>query len=224
MNLVILHGWGHSGAMWQGFINKFHDHKVIFIGLPGFGEEKLISNNWNVADYADWVLLKLKSMGIKNTIIIGHSFGGKVATEIAIKDPSIVKKLVLVAAPVLRRPALTTKLHIKANKIIKNMFLSKAIKIQTNSEYKEANANNLGAVFVNSVNYDATSKLPKLKAPTLIIWGDSDKDAPLRIGKEMHRLIPNSKLEILKNTGHNIYLENPNILYGLINKFINENN
>jgi len=78
----------------------------------------------------------------------------------------------------------------------------------------------MGKIFVNSVNYDATNKLNRIKTNTLIIWGEDDPNAPLFIGKEMAELITNCQLEILKNTGHNIQLENPNILYGLVKKFI----
>ena len=62
----------------------------------------------------------------------------------------------------------------------------------------------------------------RIKTNTLIIWGEDDPNAPLFIGKEMAELITNCQLEILKNTGHNIQLENPNILYGLVKKFITQ--
>lgn len=224
MNLIFLHGWDHTAKMWEGFVAKYHKHDAVALNLPGFGEEKLISADWSISDYADWVLLKLKSMGVTSAVLIGHSFGGKVAAEVAIKNPKLVKKLILVSAPILRRPSSWLKIKLKANKILKKWRLARYINVNKNLEYKKANANNLGRIFNNSVNYDATEKLPRLKTPTLIVWGENDKEAPYSIGKEMHKLIPNSKFSLLKNTGHNVYLENPNILFGLINKFINEDN
>lgn len=224
VDIVILHGWGHSSSMWQGFASKFHGHKVLALDLPGFGNEKLVSENWDIKDYSQWVVKKLKEKRINNAIVIGHSFGGKIATQIAIDNPKLVKKLILVAAPVLRRPSLATQLKIAIHKLVKKTFVTNSLNTITNKEYKDAKENNLGKAFVNSVNYDATDKLNKINSHTLIIWGEEDPDAPLVIGEEMHKLISNSKLEVLKNTGHNIYLENPNILYGLVKNFLNEKN
>lgn len=220
MNIVILHGWGHSGDMWKSFAQKFHSHKVTTLDLPGFGNEKLISPSWGVENYAKWVIKKLKAKKIKNTILIGHSFGGKIATEIAITNPELITKLILIAAPVLRRPTLATKAKILIHKLTKRVLLRNAMNIITNNEYRDAHKNKIGKIFVKSVNYDATAKLPQIKASTLIIWGEDDREAPLFIGKEMAKLIPNSELKILKNTGHNVYIENPNILYGLIKNHI----
>ena len=220
MDIVILHGWGHNAAMWQGFASKFHGYKITVFDLPGFGNEPLISEKWEISDYAIWVAKKLKAKKLHDVILIGHSFGGKIATEVAISNPDLVKKLILIAAPVLRRPSLSTRLKVSLHKIAKRVILKNALNIITNEEYRDAHKNKMGKIFVNSVNYDATNKLNRIKTNTLIIWGEDDPNAPLFIGKEMAELITNCQLEILKNTGHNIQLENPNILYGLVKKFI----
>jgi len=220
MNIVVLHGWGHNAAVWQSFASKFHGYKITVFDLPGFGNEPLISEKWEISDYAIWVAKKLKAKKLHDVILIGHSFGGKIATEVAISNPDLVKKLILIAAPVLRRPSLSTRLKVSLHKIAKRVILKNALNIITNEEYRDAHKNKMGKIFVNSVNYDATNKLNRIKTNTLIIWGEDDPNAPLFIGKEMAELITNCQLEILKNTGHNIQLENPNILYGLVKKFI----
>ena len=220
--LVILHGWGHSAEMWRDFAYKFSDIKVVLLDLPGFRREKLVNKEWDVSEYANWVYKKLKSKKVKSAFVLGHSFGGKVATEMAIGHPEMVEKLILVSAPVLRRPTLTTKLKILLHKISKKVVLRNALLTITNDEYKDAKNNDMGRIFVKSVEYDAGEKLAEIKVPTLIIWGDKDIDAPLFIGKEMNEMISESRLEILKNTGHNIHIENPYLMYGLVKSFIYE--
>ena len=222
MNIVILHVWGHSAVMWQSFASKFHGQKVIVFDLPGFGTEPIISEKWGINDYANWVTQKLKAKKIKEVVLIGHSFGGKIASELAIRHPEMIKKLILISSPVLRRPSLLTKIKIYLYKLSKYVPLSGFLKYEINEDFKEAKDNNLGKIFVKSVNYDVTKMLPKLNIPTLIIWGRDDAEAIYPIGVEMAKLIPGAKLEILKNTGHNIQLENPNILYGLVKKFITQ--
>ena len=220
MNIVILHGWAHSSKLWESFVAKFHGHKVTLFDLPGFGSEPLVSETWGVENYANWVANKLKAKKITKTILIGHSFGGKVATGVAISHPEMIKKLILISSPVLRRPSLLTKIKIYLYKLSKYVPLSGFLKYEINEDFKEAKDKNLGKIFVKSVNYDVTKMLPKLNIPTLIIWGRDDAEAIYPIGVEMAKLIPGAKLEILNNSGHNIQFENPNILYGFIQKFI----
>ena len=134
MNIVILHGWGHSAVMWQSFASKFHGYKITVFDLPGFGNEPLISEKWEISDYAIWVAKKLKAKKLHDVILIGHSFGGKIATEVAISNPDLVKKLILIAAPVLRRPSLSTRLKVSLHKIAKRVILKNALNIITNEE------------------------------------------------------------------------------------------
>ena len=62
--------------------------------------------------------------------------------------------------------------------------------------------------FVRIVNEDLKNLLPKIKPPTLLIWGENDQATPVSNGKLMERLIPDSGLVILRNAGHFSYLEN----------------
>lgn len=222
MHIVILHGWGHSAKMWQIFASKLHGHKVTILDLPGFGGEKLISQNWGIDNYAKWVVKKIKKQKTKNKklVLIGHSFGGKIATEIALRNPKMISKLILVASPVIRRPLFYIKLKIALYKLLKGVFPLNIKKLFYADEYKDAAKSNMATIFKKSVEYDRTKELKKLNTQTLIIWGEKDKTAPVRLAKEMHSLIPHSQLKIIKEADHNIYLENPNILYGLIQKFI----
>lgn len=187
--------------------------------LPGFGNEKLISSDWGIKEYAQWVAKKIKKNNLNSIVLVGHSFGGKIAAQVAIDHPELVKKLILVAAPLLYMPPLKIRLKIVLHKVGKRLFPKKR-SITKNMEYKEAIEKGLGEVFKKSVNYDMTKQLPEIKCPTLIIWGSKDKTAPIAIGQKMHSLIKHSRFEEIQNSGHNIQFENPNLLWGLINKFI----
>lgn len=222
MNIVILHGWGHSAKLWKGFSEKFSKDKVLVLDLPGFGDEKLVYQDWGVPEYAKWVEDKLKSKKLDGVVLIGHSFGGKIATQIAIDKPKLVKKMVLIAAPVLRRPSIYTKQKIAFYKLAKMLSPKDLGRLFSNSEYKEAQKNGLGEIFKKSVEYDRTNQIKKLKMPVLLIWGNNDKTAPVKIAKEMQSLFTNSSLEIVKDADHNLQIENPHILFGLINKFIHD--
>ena len=218
--IIFLHGWGHSKELWKGFSEKFKRDAVYTFDLPGFGSEKLISNTWDINDYAEWVFKKLKDKKITKAVIIGHSFGGKIAFELAKNHPVIIEKLILISSPLIRKPSLKTKTITALVKKTKKILPKKYVQQLNSNEYLEAKAKGLNIIFSNSVNYDQTSYLPNIAVPVLIIWGDNDQEASVNIGIEMTKKIPNSKLEIIKRAGHQLHFEKPDLLYGLINNFI----
>lgn len=215
MKIVILHGWGHSASLWQSLAEKFEN--AIAIDMPGFGNEPLVSQNWGVPEYANWVEEKI---GKENTILIGHSFGGRVAAEIASKNPKWLKAVVLSGSPCLYMPTLSTKLKIIIYKFLKN-FLPFSLR-QTFYSNDLIDARNMGLekIFRKVVSFDQTAKLKKINCATLLIWGEDDRDVPLRIARKMHTLIKQSELKIIEDAGHNSYFDNPNLFYGYVKKFI----
>ena len=97
-NLIFLHGWGQNIAMMQPIAKPFiKKHNVLILDLPGFGESDEPTEIWSIYDYTEMVGYFVKELKLINPIIIGHSFGGKIALTYAIKyEP---KKVVLLASP-----------------------------------------------------------------------------------------------------------------------------
>jgi len=117
--IVILHGWGHNGQLWQNLANKLGS-SAKSLDLPGFGSEPLVEDDWGVPQYAHWVERKIKKY--KNVVLIGHSFGGRIAAEIASRKQIYVKGLILSGAPCIYRPSFQTLLRIKIYKMLRVFF------------------------------------------------------------------------------------------------------
>ncbi len=217
MNVVILHGWGHNGELWRSLAQKLGSN-ADFFDMPGFGEEPLVSPDWGVPEYANWVRNKID----KNTptILLGHSFGGRIAAEIASKNPKWLKALILSGAPCLRRPSIAVRFKISAYKTLKHLTPAKMRQLFLSSDLKAAEQENLGLIFRNVVSYDQTKSLTNIKVPTLLIWGENDQEVPLKVAEEMQQLIKESCIKIVPNVGHNSYLQNPNLFFGYVQKFI----
>ena len=98
ISLVFLHGWGQNIQMMiplaKPFIKKYN---CMIIDLPGFGDSEEPQEVYTIYDYAEMVNKLLTSKKIKNPIIIGHSFGGKIALVYATKYKT--NKIVLLASP-----------------------------------------------------------------------------------------------------------------------------
>jgi pimeloyl-ACP methyl ester carboxylesterase len=208
--LIVLHGWKHDKSKWDGFIQYFEPSDVMVFDLPGFGKEKLIDNRWGIPEYSTWVKKKIDALGEKNIILLGHSFGGRIAGYIASEDPVWLKGLILYGSPLLYRPAPAVRIKIKIAKLLKKLGFSKT------------DGDMMYPIFKRAVTFDQTKLLPKITVPALLLWGENDTEVPIAIAKEAHALIRGSQLIIMQDAGHNAHLDNSNLFYGIIKKFIDD--
>lgn len=220
-NLILLHGW-------DGEIKSFepiHKHlekyfKTFSIDFPGFGKSSLPNQPWGTIEYSDILAKFLKKQGINKLIVIAHSFGGRVAIRLAAAYPELINKMILIDSAGIK-PKRTYKYYIKVYlyKSIKYMVKMPIINLYTENILKfiskrigSKDYQNVSGVmrktFVRIVNEDLKNLLPKIKPPTLLIWGENDQATPVSNGKLMERLIPDSGLVVLRNAGHFSYLEN----------------
>lgn len=216
--LAILHGWGDSAESWKNAGASLPESNVIAIDLPGFGKEPLISGDWGVLEYAEWTEKKIKQLGVINCILLGHSFGGRIAGLIASMNPPWLKGVILYAAPCIYRPNTSVTIKKSLAKIAHALGIRGGY--FKSEELQNADTAGLGKIFRNVVNFDETSVLSRISIPTLIIWGSQDTTVSSDIGKEMQSLIPNSELALLYDLGHYAHIENPTLFYGTITRFI----
>lgn len=217
--IVILPGWMQTSLDWKQTIESLPQHKCTVIDLPGFGITPLTSSDWGVPEYAEYVLSIILSKKYTDVILIGHSFGGRIAAHLASQKPAWLKALVLYGAPCLYRPLAKTKFLIKLAKLAKKIGL-KGKGFIKNPELADADNKGMGTVFRKIVGFDQTSSLTSISIPTLLLWGKYDPEAPLRIGEEIHTLIPQNTLEVIDDAGHHLHLTHPYLFYAKITHFI----
>lgn len=229
-NIVILHGWGSSiNVMKKMFEYLCENNRVVILDLPGFGETDKLNEGWSLNDYALFVIEFMKKLNIKNPIIIGHSFGGRIAIKIASEYPKInINKIVLIdSAGIKKDQKSSVKLTIL--KILKKTFEKIAPKLVEVAKNKIGSADYRNAspimkeTLINLINEDLTTNLSKIKAPTLLIWGENDLDTPISDAKIMNENIADSGIVYVPNAGHFSFLDNPNLVHAVINSFIGGN-
>lgn len=234
--IIILHGWGREvcGKKYNEIKNLLEKNgfEVFAPDLPGFGDSVLNKNALEFEDYLSFVNDFILKQKLKDVILIGHSFGGRIAIKFAAKYPQKVKSLILIAASGIQRPlpSLKKKAVFVATKILRPFFyippLSLFFKFFRKLVYFSIGemdyykAGKLAETFKNIYQVSVLDDLPKIKAPTLLVWGENDKVVPVDDGKTMEQLIPNSKLIVIKNEGHKIPYENPKVLNKVITEFI----
>ncbi|HLZ07164.1 MAG TPA: alpha/beta hydrolase, partial [Chloroflexota bacterium] len=90
----------------------------------------------------------------------------------------------------------------------------------SSSDYVAAVNPILRATLVKVVNDDLRPFLPRIKAPTLLIWGTEDRETPLADGRLMAELIPDAGLVELAGSGHFSYLEQPDRFCRILTHFV----
>lgn len=213
--LVFLHGWGQNIEMMKPIADPFSkEYRLIIIDLPGFGESSEPKEIWNLENYVQVIHTLLKELKIENPILLGHSFGGKVSLLYATKYP--VKKLVLFGSPYkkeMKKLSLKVRILKKLKKVPGLNKMENFVKRHIGStDYRNASPIMRG-ILVKHVNQDITEEIKKIKAPTLLVWGDLDQEVSLEQAYEIEKLIPDAGVVVFNNCTHYAYLEN---LHGTI--------
>lgn len=221
--IVLLHGWGQNIEMMDMLGHPFEkDFRIIVLDFPGFGKTPEPDSFWSTTDYAKCLHQFLTSLKVKNPILIGHSFGGRVAISYAAIYGA--QKVVLLSAPF--RPTKNKKPNLKV-KIYKFVKKIPCLKKLTNylrnkwgsSDYKNASEIIRGSL-VKIVNEDLTNYAKSIKCPTLLIYGSLDKDVPLKEAQELEKLIEDAGLIKYENAHHYAYLENLNQTIAILHNFL----
>ena len=219
-DILLLHGWGQNIEMMRflgdNFSSKF---RVTILDLPGFGESSEPTYDWSISDYSDMLEIFVNKLNIKKPIIIGHSFGGRLAIRYSSNHP--IEKLVLLGAPCIR---VETKLplYIKILKYLKTLpfldsFGEYMKKYIGSRDYKAASPI-MRKVLVNTVNEDLSNYAKQIEEPTLLIWGDRDTEAPVEEAKELEKIMIDAALIILPGS-HYAYIENLQQVVNILNNF-----
>lgn len=220
-DIILLHGWGQNIEMMKILGDHFiSEYRITIPDLPGFGESMEPKEAWMLDDYREMLENLVTKIKIQNPIVIGHSFGGRLAILYASSNK--VSKVVLFGSPI--RPETNNKnLKVKVLKSVKKLPLMNNIgekmkKYIGSRDYKAASPI-MRQVLVNTVNKDLTEDAKKIKASTLIIWGENDAEARIEDAKILEHTIPDAGLIILPGT-HYAYLENLGQVIKILSSFL----
>lgn len=228
--VLVLHGWGAQIETVHPIVTGLASvAEVLAVDLPGFGESEVPHETWGMSDYAGWVLELLDQFGWQRPSIVGHSFGGKTSILFAATHPERVNRLMLVDASGIKpHRGLDYYLKVYSAKFVKHTaaylgplgewMRGRIAARAASTDY--ANAGALRPTFVRIVNEHMTSYLPRIKASTVVIWGDQDTAVPLSDGQLMESLIPDAALIVFEGAGHYAYLDEPGRFRAIAQSFL----
>jgi pimeloyl-ACP methyl ester carboxylesterase len=219
--LTMLHGWGANLELVRPLGERMAalGYRVVMLDLPGFGQTPPPDVAWSVFHYAEAVATHLHSLGIDKTHLFGHSFGGRIGLILGAEDPRLIDKMVLADAAGIKPP---TPFSVKARTAVYKSLrdglsriglrgvsdkLRAAYAARYGSPDYQAVSGVMRETFVKVVNQDLRDWAVRVKASTLLLWGDKDDDTPVSAGRELERLIPDAGLVLFEGAGHYSYLE-----------------
>ncbi len=229
--VLLMHGWGCSHETVRSISacleSRMH---VINVDLPGHGKSAEPSGVWGVEDFTRLMERMVAKLKLKELILIGHSFGGRIALLMASRND--ISKVVLVdAAGIKPKRGFGYYRKVYTFKLIKKILLTIYGKEKGEAKVEKWRSRKGSADYRNSspvmrkvmskcVNEDLKHVMPDIKAPTLLIWGADDTATPLSDAKTMEKLIPDAGLVSFDNCGHYSFLDNPIGFKAVINAFI----
>ena len=228
--VIVMHGWGQNLEMMYSVVAGLKDNYEVYnIDLPGFGHSDEPGKPYTIDDYTSFLEEFIKLNDIENPIMVGHSFGCRVAIKYAAKNDNLNKLVMTGAAGIMDRHSLIYYFKIytyKFFKLFKNVpfvkhYIQEMIDNGGSEDYKNSSPI-MKEVLKNTVNEDLTPYLAEISVPTLLIFGSKDDATPLWMGHIMDKDIPNSKLIVYDGCSHYAYLERINDFNKDMNHFLKE--
>lgn len=219
-HIVFLHGWGGDSSAFSLSADMFAraGYGVITPDFSGFGDNPEPTEPRGVPEYAADILSLMDREGVAKAVFVGHSFGGRVALEIAAKHRERVVGLALVDAAGLkprRKPSyyFRVALHKLSVKLGGKGLAGSSDYRVLSPVMKEC--------FKRIVGYDQTPLLPLVGCPTAIFWGRGDRDTPFYMAKKFRKGIKDSHIFTLDG-GHFAYLEDSAHFLPVLRAFVEE--
>ena len=242
-NLVLLHGWGLSGNVWEGIINELQQFSCTsIIDLPGYGRSQSLNyKDYNLANLAR----EIKQHIAPNSIILGWSLGGMIAVQLALDYPEYVNKLILVAsspqyfknedwqhavsreilegfANELLNDYKATILHFLAIQALGSEHAQDEIRLLRKRVFRDGlpdpKALKAGLDILLSCNL--RPQLKNIACPSLIINGQHDRLVPLRSGEAVANLISKCQFNLVPGASHAPFISHPSVFVNLLKEFI----
>ncbi|BCB05432.1 alpha/beta fold hydrolase [Bacillus sp. KH172YL63] len=243
---VLLHGFLSSTFSFRRLTPLLKEnYNVISIDLPPFGNSE--KNNRFIYSYenlADTVITLLDHLNVGRIHLTGHSMGGQIALNVMKKAPSLVEKGVLLCSSgylkKMKWPVMMLS-HVPFFHLYIKLWLTRS-GIRSNLEnvvhdpamiddemmfgylkpFLEDDIFKALTRMIRDREGDlSASDLKNIQTPCLLVWGEHDRVVPLSTGHKLKQDIPNSKLVVLKETGHLVPEEKPQEVLNYIHHFVN---
>jgi pimeloyl-ACP methyl ester carboxylesterase len=246
--LILIHGFASSTLVWSKVFLALAEegYRVIAVDMLGYGySAKPRNGEYTIAGQAKLLTRLLDRLGITHAILVGSSYGGAVAATCALDYVDRVEKLVLVGAVSNNRPLAYKLMRVFGSPVFGDVvsplligsrrLLRRRMKRvydrhawvlderRVEARHLPLRAAGTQRAIIRTVRrWDAeriSRDAHQIRQPTLLLWGENDREIPLADGERLHAEIPGSRLIVFLNCGHLPHEEYPEAFTNLVIDF-----
>lgn len=221
--IVLLHGIGRDHTQWTPLAASLaRNRRVIALDLPGFGESEPIRGPIRWEELAETVLDLVACLDLGRVTVIGHSMGAAIAIVAAADRPEFVERLVLVA-PSCYRATASLEDRLIAAPIVGPTLLRRIVGSRVLRRHVGLDARPSpqcwAMIEATAVPSTIEARVPRVRAPSLVVWGRDDRVVPWTHGTRLARELGSARLEIL-DCAHFPEEERPALIDTLVRDFL----
>ena len=236
--IVMLHGWPDSWFTFSRVLPHLDArYRVYALDQRGFGESDKTASSHMIDDFAADVTAFLDAVGEARATIVGHSFGTFVARRVAELDPERVDALVLIGTAVSAVNDVTREVSGELANLPDPVPEAFAREFQESTVHAPVPPEFFDQIIVETLKlpsplwaatfdamfaFDDREMLPRLTAPTLLVWGDHDGLFSRADQDALLSLLPNAQLVVYDDTGHCPNGERPDRVAADVDEFLRE--
>jgi pimeloyl-ACP methyl ester carboxylesterase len=246
--MILIHGFAASNLVWSKVFLEFAaaGYRVIAPDLPGYGYSgKPRHLDYTIAGQAEMIVSFLQRLEINRAVCLGSSYGAAVAATIALDHPALVEKLIMVGAVNNNKPTRYLLMRLFGSPIIGDILSPllvgsrRLLRMRMKRVYdrhswvldeRRVDARHLplrtrGAhrAIIRTVRRWDAERVSRdahlLTQPTLLLWGDTDREVPLSDGQRLHETIAGSRLIVFRECGHLPHEEYPEAFVKVVLEF-----
>lgn len=234
--LVFVHGFMGGSAQWEAQRTAFADREVFAVDLPGFGARAGEAAPTTIPGFAEAALAEIDAAGIGAFDLLGHSMGGMVVQEMAVRAGDRVLRLVLYATArsgdlpgrfetfeTSKRRAAEDGAAATARRMSANWFAAGADDPAwpaCAALAERASSQAIAAGLDAMAAWEGIGTLGGIACPALVLWGDRDHTYSWRETEALWRGLPGSSLAVVPGAGHAVHLEAPALFNALLARFL----
>ena len=238
--LVLLHGYADSWHSFERVLPHLPESiRVFALTQRGHGDASRPTPGYQLRDFTTDLVAFMESLHLNAAVIAGGSSGGLVARRFVIDHPQLTLGLVLIGSPLTLKdkPDVLKLWHSTISKLtdpIDPEFVHEFIESSFSQSVPQAFIETLTkeslkvpariwkSTFEGLIEDNSSEELDKIKAPTLVIWGDKDTIIPRSDQETFTSLIADSRLIVYPGAGHALYCEEPNRIASDLTVFIKD--